>query len=502
MSAIILDGRSLDPKTVERIAQGAAVALDPKCRQAMERGRAIVDRYLREGIPAYGLNTGLGLRSDEPLSDAAAVDFAYRTVRGRAQGLGPPLAAEEVRAVIAARLNTLLSGEAGASPNVADHLAEVLNRNIIPAMPRQASIGAGDLVAMAALPHALIGEGEVLIEGERLKAAEGLKRAGLAPLVLKPKDGHLLCNITSFSVGLASLAAARASRAVGNLQIAGALSLEGFRGNLSPFEAAVVRARPQPGQVKVGDELMMLLEGGLLRGAARRLQDPLSLRCMAQVHGAADAQIAALHECLAVELNHAADNPVVLIGEGRIASTGNFHLPLLAQRLDASARALAWAATDSVSRIARLMSAEFSGLPPLLSSHEAARAGFGPLMKPAEALRAEIIHAANPVPIMPSQNAGGQEDSATFAALAAEKLGQILARLDLIIALELLAGAQAIDLAKPERIAPRLGLVHQAIRQRSPFIDDDRPLGREIETIADELVASGVLLRIVGLKVP
>jgi len=206
-------------------------------------------------------------------------------------------------------------------------------------------------------------------------------------------------------------------------------------------------------------------------------------------------EIAALHECLAVELNHAADNPVVLIGEGRIASTGNFHLPLLAQRLDASARALAWAATDSVSRIARLMSAEFSGLPPLLSSHEAARAGFGPLMKPAEALRAEIIHAANPVPIMPSQNAGGQEDSATFAALAAEKLGQILDGLDLIIALELLAGAQAIDLAKPERIAPRLGLVHQAIRQRSPFIDDDRPLGREIETIAGELVASGVLLR-------
>src|SRR5262249_5758112 len=295
----------------------------------------------------------------------------------------------------------------------------------------------------------------------------------------------LLCNITSFSVGLASLAQARARRAIGNLQIAGALSLEGFRGNLSPFEPAVIRARPQPGQVKAGDALMMLLDGGLLKspGAARRLQDPLSFRCMAQVNGAAEAQIAALDECLAVELNHAADNPVVVIDEGRIVSTGNFHLPLLAQRLDAAARALAMAATDSVSRIARLMSAEFSGLPPLLSSNDADRAGFGPLMKPAEALPAEIVHAAHPVPIMPSQNAGGQEDSATFAALAAEKLGEILECLDLLIALELLAGAQAVDLAKPERIALRLRLVHQAIRKHSPFIEDDRPLGREIEII-------------------
>jgi histidine ammonia-lyase len=498
---IVLDGRSLDPELVERIAFGAEVAIEPKCLEAMARGRAVVERYLSEGIPAYGLNTGLGLRADEILSDRALADFAYRTVRGRAQGLGPPLAAHEARAVIVARLNTLLSGEAGASAGLADYLTEVLNRNVIPVMPRWASIGAGDLVAMAALPHALIGEGEILSEGRRVPALEEIRRAGLEPLVLKPKDGHLLCNITSFSVGLASLAAARARRAVGNVQIAGALSLEGLRGNVSPFERAVVRARPQPGQVEAGDGLMRLLDGGLLthEGAARRLQDPLSFRCMAQMHGAALAQIEALHECLTVELNHAADNPVVLIAEDRIVSTGNFHLPLVAQRLDAAARSLASVATDSVSRVARLMSAQFSGLPPLLSSHETARAGFGPLMKPAEALRADIIHLANPVPILPSHNADGQEDSATFAALAAQKLGELLERLDLLIAFELVAAAQAIDLAKPERIAPRLKRVHEAIREHSPFIADDRPIGREIETIARELVASGALLALTHL---
>src|SRR5436309_2125855 len=149
MNSIILDGRSLDPETVERIARGASVAFDSACREAMRRGRAIVEQYLGERIPAYGLNTGLGLRADEILSNEAAADFSYRTVRGRAQGWGPLLDPHEVRAIIAARLNTLLRGEAGASLEIADYLVGVLNRNMIPAMPKWASIGAGDLVAMA-----------------------------------------------------------------------------------------------------------------------------------------------------------------------------------------------------------------------------------------------------------------------------------------------------------------------------------------------------------------
>src|SRR6185436_18118357 len=161
-----------------------------------KKGRAIVERYFLEGIPAYGLNTGLGSRVTAMLSGDELTDFAYRTVRGRAQGWGPPLERHEVRAVIVVRLNTLLTGEAGASEGVATYLAQVLNRNIIPVMPRWASIGAGDLVAMAALPHALIGEGEILIGGERRPAAEALQSAGLAPLKLAPKDGQVLCNST------------------------------------------------------------------------------------------------------------------------------------------------------------------------------------------------------------------------------------------------------------------------------------------------------------------
>jgi histidine ammonia-lyase len=321
-----------------------------------------------------------------------------------------------------------------------------------------------------------------------------LAAAGLKPLTLAPKDGQVLCNSTAFSVGLAALAAARARRAVASVQIAGALSLTGFRGNPTPFAKSATRIRPQPGEVEAGDELLALIEGGSSGDQARRFQDPLSFRCMPQVHGAAYAEVSRLEAALAIELNTVADNPIVLLEVEKIIGTSNFHMPHLTLALDSTARSLALAATDAVSRIAKLMSPSFSDLPPLLSSASADRAGFAPLLKPAEALRAEIIHLANPGPILPRQNADGQEDAATFSALAAQKLCELLDRLDLLIALELLAGAQAVDLAGLAKLPRKLALVHARIRALSRFIDDDRPLGREIERVALELVRSGELL--------
>ena len=196
---------------------------------------------------------------------------------------------------------------------------------------------------------------------------------------------------------------------------------------------------------------------------------------------------------MSVELNSSSDNPAVMMGKDRIVSTGNFHQLQLTLALDQMARVLGWCATDSVSRVARLMSPMFSGLPPLLSSADPQRAGFGPLMKPGEALRAEIVQLANPVPIMPSHNADGQEDSLSHAPLAVEKLAQLMDRYELLVAFELVAAAQAVDLAKPKKIAPKLAHIHRSVRAISSFIDDDRPLGREIEAIATGLVRNGKL---------
>ncbi|MGH6875312.1 MAG: HAL/PAL/TAL family ammonia-lyase, partial [Aestuariivirgaceae bacterium] len=499
MIRITLDGQSLDPATVERIAMNEApVEIAGATRKAVAAGRRIVERYVKENLPAYGLTTGLGARVGEMLPKEAIADFSYRMIRGRAQGLGRPLSERAARAVMAVRLNTMLSGAAGQSIGLVDHLAEALNRQLAAVIPSTASIGATDLVAMAALGHGLIGEGEMLFRGKRMPAAKALQAAGLAPIKLGPKDGQVLCNNTAFTAGLAALATVRAERAIESHIVAGALSLEGFRGNSSPLQPRVLALRPHAGEAEAGRRIRRLLSSGLLlkKGEARRLQDPLSFRCMAQVFGAALAESERLRKAVTIEINGSSDNPAVIEAEDHIVTTGNFHLLQLSLAADSLARALAWCATDSVSRVARLMAPGFSGLPPLLSSDATERGGFGPLMKPAEALRAEIIHLANPVPVMASHNADGQEDSLSHAPLAVQKLEELLERYELAVAMELVAAAQAVDLAKPRRIAPRLAKVHAAVRTLHRFIDEDHPVGREIEAVAEQIVRSGMLLQL------
>ena len=196
MNTLTLTGEGLSIGDVERVADGCKVAIDAGAVDRMAAARALVDRYVAEGLPAYGITTGLGVRATDVLPRDELTAFSYRMVRGRAQGWGEPLAPRAVRAVMLARLNTLLSGAAGASPHVAGYLAEALNRDLVPVVPRWGSVGAGDLVAMAAIPHALIGEGEMLVEGRRVKAGEALQAAGLEPLQLGPKDGLILTNTT------------------------------------------------------------------------------------------------------------------------------------------------------------------------------------------------------------------------------------------------------------------------------------------------------------------
>ncbi|MEM7635439.1 MAG: aromatic amino acid lyase, partial [Pseudomonadota bacterium] len=454
-------------------------------------------RYFTDNIPAYGLNTGLGVRATDMLTADEAAEFSTRMVRGRAQAIGEPLPVSAVRAAMLVRLNTLLCGEAGASPAVADALLNALNSGFTPVMPATGSIGAGDLVVMAAIPHALAGDGDAFFEGERMPGADALRKVGLEPLALGPKDGLVLCNNQAHSAAFACLAARSARTVLDAANISAALVMEGFRANVSPLGCAAAAVRPQAGQVETAKTFRDLLDGSALmqEGAARRLQDPISLRSIIQTNGAVHAALEVLEAAIDVEINHAPDNPAVLLAENRIVSTGNYHTPWLSQALDTTARTLAVLANDTVSRIHRLCTPDMSGLAPLLSSAATDRAGFGPLLKPVEALRASIIHLANPVPVVPSFNAVGVEDAATFTPLAASKLMQLCEQLSYLLAYELLAGAQALDLAEPDGVAPRVAEVHKQVRALSAFLDDDRPIGREVEAVACELVLMGGLAK-------
>jgi histidine ammonia-lyase len=492
----------LDPADLERVARdGAPVTLDPAALTRMQATSDAVARAAAGGRPIYGMTTGLGSRVTEPVDGTAEAELSRRTIRGRATAVGDPLGRELTRAAMAVRLNGLCTGGAGARPAVAQALADMLNHGVHPAIPASGSVGAADLCLMAHVGLGLIGEGRAELDGEWLDAGAALARAGLEPLDLGPRDGLAICSSSAVSIGAAVLDLLDGRRDLQALQVSAALAMEGFRAGVSPLDARVAAARPAPGQEWAAAGLRALLAGGELTqpGAARRLQDPLSFRCVSPLHGALQAALGWLDDALAPELAAAADNPVVLGGDGEIVPTGNFSSPALALALDAAAIAVAQVAHAAAERVARLTESRLSGLPAGLAPEGSRRSGMAPLGKTAHALVLEIRQRAAPVAIHSMVLADGVEDDTTGAAQAAIRLGESFGRLRRLAALELLVAAQAVDLAG---VAGRLGAgtraAHRAVRELVPTLAEDRPLGGEVERIAAGLIAGGGLLRRTG----
>ena len=376
----------------------------------------------------------------------------------------------------------------------------MLNAGLVPAIPSIGSIGAGDLCVLAHLGLAMTGEGEFLVAGRARPAAEVLAQAGLAALQLGPKDGLAICNATSFAAARAALALADATQALRSGQVAAALSLEGFRANLSPLDPRIAAARPAPGQIEAAAELRGLLDGGALTepGAARRLQDPISLRCIAQVHGSLISALAFARPAIDAEVNGAGDNPLVLVDDEEILSSGNFHTTALALAMETLGQALAQMAALSVARSVRLLVERHSGLPANLTRHGPTQSGFAPLTKVAEALLQEIRHHAMPAPLELRAGADGVEDDLTNAPLAAGKVQEIIWRLQLVQAIELLVAAQAVDLAGVERLGLGTAIAMKAVRDRVPTLDQDRPQSPDIEHLQQSLLANGNLLELIN----
>jgi len=502
---LVLTGRDLTPATLAQAAGGALeIRLAPQALERMAAGHRVVARLLAENRPVYGLNTGLGARVGHRLPVETLADFSRLTVRGRSNAVGPPLPPEMARAVMIVRLNGLLLGGSGAAPGVAESLASVVNAGLVPLIPAIGSIGAGDLCVLAHLALALIGEGRFLVDGEPRPAAATLAGAGLEPLVLGPKDGLAICNASAFSAARSALALDAAEQLLAAAQIAAALSLEGFRGNLTPLDPRIVAARPAPGQQEAAAGLLRLLDGGALLepGAARRLQDPISLRCVAQVHGSLIAALGFARPAVEAELNGAADNPLVLIDDQEILSTGNFHTPALALAMETLGQALAQTAALSVGRSVRLLVERHSGLPANLTRHGPTQSGFAPLTKVAEALLQEIRHQSLPAPLELRAGADGVEDDLTNAPLAAGKVLEIVWRMRLVLAIELLVAAQAIDLAAVARLGRGTEAAHQAVRGSVASLDQDRPHGLDVEALQAALLESGRLVRLVREAAP
>jgi histidine ammonia-lyase len=497
---ITLTGTELTPELLRSIARDdAEVRIGEEAVARIRASNRVVLDAARDGTPVYGVTTGLGSRVTERVDDGG-VQFALRTIRGRATAVGEPLGSEATRAALAVRLNGICAGGSGASPAVAELLAGMLNAGVDPVIPRSGSIGAADLCLMAHVGLAMIGEGEAELSGVRMGADRALSRAGLPALVPGPKDGLAICSSNAVSVGIAAVALADARMLLEAAQVAAALSMEAFRASLTPLDPRVAGARPQPGQQWSAAGLRGLLAGGSLTepGASRRLQDPLSFRCASQLHGSLHAALELLAAALEPELNGAADNPLVLAADGEILSTGNFQVPALALASDAVAIGIAQVASAIAERQARIRVTRLSGLPRgLVEQHDgdATRTGLGALTKTAEALVLEIRHRCAPVSIHPSISPDGVEDDSTGAAQGALRLVDQLSRLRLLIATELMTGAQATELAAPERLGAGTAEALRCVREVVPAVTEDRPLGPDVDRLAHAVLEGDGLLR-------
>ena len=492
-----LTGRALALEMIVSVArERTLVALHPDAVTRIEAGRAVVERYLAEGREAYGLTTGLGARVGVRVSGDELADVSLQTIRGRANAVGPRLPADAVRAAMLVRANGIACGGSGARPEVAQALVAMLNAGVDPVVPGIGSVGAGDLCVLAHIGLALIGEGEAEIAGAVLPAREALERAGLAPLVLAPKDGLTLINATAASAACGALALHDARELLDAAQVAAALAFEGFRANLTSIDARVAAARPAPGQVACAAGLRALLADGALTqpGAARRLQDPLSFRCVSQVHGSLAAALDLLAAALEPELNGAGDNPLVLTEDGEIVSTGNFHAPALALAADAVALGLAQVGNLAVARSARLLVEPLTELPANLAAPGTSGAGMAPLLKVADALAGELVHAAAPTCLDARGGSDPVEDDSTGSLLAVRRLATMLERLRLLVALQLVVAARAVELARPERLGDGTAAAYAIVSELVAPLTDDRPLGVDVERVADESLATGRLL--------
>lgn len=369
-------------------------------------------------------------------------------------------------------------------PHIFNDLLALVNKKVHPVVPSIGSIGAGDLVLLSAIAMSLIGEGNAEYQGEVYPSAQALKKAGLAPSRLGPKDGLSLLNASAVSVGQGALVAVDAAALLDFQCQAAALSFEALGGNPLVLTPAIQRARPAAGQVDEAEKLLALLEGSSLFEAKTAIQDPLSLRCVAPIHGALAHVLNDATAAVEIELNAAADNPLVILDEGRVLSTGNFHTPSLALAFETLGLAIAQAALASAARFIQLTGSGRNGLPRYLTSVGGASAGFVPLQKTVTALVGAIRHKANPVLLDFLPVSEGVEDHATQTPLAVAKCAEMIDLWSHVVACEMLAAAQAVDLKPGHRCGKGASQTYEFVRETAMRLEEDRAFGEDVSALA------------------
>ena len=497
--SIVLSGGGLTVDRVLAASRGQAkVELDPAALVRVRAARDVVDRVLARGEAVYGLNTGLGslARYHIPLEEIGA--FSFATVADQVSSYGRPLASDVVRAMMVTRVNGMLRAGVGVRRELIEALVALLNAGVHPIVRVIGSVGQGDLSEMADIGKVLIGRGWAEYQGATLTGERALEEAGLAPISLGPKEALGLISANGVTMGRGSLVLVDAADLIESMQIAAALSFEAFEANLSIIHPAAARARPYSGQATAMARLRELLEESDLwrPGAARNLQDPLSVRCVPQTHGAVYDALSVVRGIMEIELNSAADNPLVLVEEEAIVSVGNFDVTSLAMAFDYVRLGIAHAAQVANERVQKLLWRHFSGLPTGLARREGPTGGLRPLGRSFAALASEARFLANPVSLdYRGQLAEGVEDHASMAPLAVSTTSTLVSLAHRLVALELIIAAQAVDLRGGlERLGGGTTRAHAVVREFAGVLTDETEWNADIEGLAT-LVGDGQLAR-------
>ena len=521
---IVITGADLTVADVEAVARhGAGAVLDVHARARMQEAREVIERLVAEGAVVYGVTTGFGALADRSIAPADVERLQENLLMSHAAGVGEPLPREIVRAMLLLRANTIALGHSGARPLVADRLLEFLRLGIHPVVPAQGSVGAsGDLAPLAHLALPLIGRGHVELNGQVVPALSALREVGLEPLVLGPKEGLALLNGTQLMSALGALLLADADRLVRTASTVAAMTVEAMLGTDVAFSAAYQLARPHPGQIAVAAELRRLLRDSGLQAShhasSHKVQDPYSLRCIPQVHGAVRDTLGYLRGVLSVELNSATDNPLVFpgggvadasalaTGGGLVISGGNFHGEPIALALDYAKLAISELGSISERRTAQLLDPRLNGgLPAFLAPASGLESGLMILQYTAAALASEnkvLVHPATADSIPTSAN---QEDHVSMGPIAGRHARTVLEHVERILAIEAICAAQALDLrlATIPGVAAGAGVreAHDLVRSVVRHLDADREPGPDLEA-ATRLVRSGRLADLAGPAAP
>ena len=462
--------------------------LGPETRATLSRGAQAVARIVSQGQPVYGINTGFGKLAQTHIPDGQLELLQRNLVLSHSVGVGALLPDEVVRLVLLLKVASLALGYSGVRPEVVDAMVALLNAHVYPCIPSKGSVGAsGDLAPLAHLSAVLLGLGEARHDGRIVPAAKALEIAGLKPIVLGPKEGLALLNGTQVSTALALTGLFAAESLFAAALVAGSMSVDAAMGSDTPFDERIHDLRGHRGQKEAAAAYRKLLAGSEIRASHLtgddKVQDPYSLRCQPQVMGACLDVMEHAAGVLLVEANGVTDNPLVFPDTGESLSGGNFHAEPVAFAADHLALAIAEIGALSERRIALLIDASISGLPPFLTSASGVNSGFMIAHVTAAALASENKSLAHPASVDSLPTSANQEDHVSMATFAARRLGDMAANTAAIVAIELLAAAQGIDFRRPRRSSAPLEEAHAMIRRVAPHLDGDRYLALDIEAV-------------------